>query len=178
MPYPATLWTGQAASPNLDLRAPYVQSPHHLGKVIEVHKTIHVSMPTSQVYEYLTQPDNIAEYVGPIRRIYDPSTPKVETGTRLTVEVSFLGRRFEQRAECTRRDAPEVFEARSVGGRFYFEAGFNLREEPHGTQMDGWGRANAPGLFGVAEALLGFLIEHQAERDLTRLKSHLESLRV
>ena len=146
--------------------------------MIEVRKTIHVSLPAPQIYEYLTQPENIVQYVGPIRRIYDWSTPEVETGTRLTVEVSFLGRRFEQRAECTRRDPPDVFEARSVGGRFYFEAGFDLRPEPHGTQMDGWGKAQAPGLFSVAEALLGFFIEHQVDRDLRRLKSRLELLRV
>jgi uncharacterized membrane protein len=148
-----------------------------MGRVIEVRKTIHVSLPAPQIYDYLTQPDNIVEYVGPIRRIYDSTTPEVETGTRLTVEVSFLGRRFEQRAECTRRDAPEVFEARSVGGRFYFEAGFDLTREPHGTQMDGWGRAQARGLFGIAETVLGFFIEHQVERDLQRLKRHLESPR-
>jgi uncharacterized membrane protein len=151
---------------------------HHLGQMIEVRKTIHVSLPTEQVYAYLTQPDNIVEYVGPIRQIYDSTTTQVEAGTRLTVEVGFLGRRFAQRAECTRHDVPEVFEARSVGGRFYFEAGFSLREEPHGTQMDGWGRAQAPGLFALAEALLGYFIERQVERDLRRLKGRLESLRV
>jgi uncharacterized membrane protein len=143
--------------------------------VIEVRKTIHVALPAPHLYAYLTQPENIAEYVGPIRRIYDASTEQVETGTRLTVEVSFLGRRFEQRAECTRHDVPEVFEARSVGGRFYFEAGFNLREHPDGTQMDGWGKASAPGMFGLAEALLGFFIEHQVDRDLQRLKRRLEA---
>jgi carbon monoxide dehydrogenase subunit G len=148
-----------------------------MGKVIEVRKTIHVSLPGPQIYDYLTQPENIVQYVGPIRRIYDSTTPEVETGTRLTVEVSFLGRRFEQRAECTKREFPDVFEARSIGGRFYFEAGFNLREEPHGTQMDGWGRANAPGMFGLAETLLGFFIEHQVERDLLQLKSRVVSLR-
>ena len=146
-----------------------------MGRVIEVRKTIHVSLPAPQIYDYLTQPDNIVEYVGPIRRIYDSTTPKVETGTRLTVEVSFLGRRFGQRAECARHDVPEVFEARSVGGRFYFEAGFNLRQESDGTQMDGWGKASAPGMFGLAEVLLGFFIEHQVDRDLQRLKRRLEA---
>jgi hypothetical protein len=165
---------GRGGTTNLNLLPPDVQCIIW-GKVIEVRKTIHVSLPTPQIYEYLTQPDNIVDYVGPIRRIYDPTTPQVETGTRLTVEVSFLGRRFAQRAECTRRQAPDVFEARSVGGRFYFEAGFTLHEEPHGTQMDGWGRAQAPGMFGLAEPLVGFFIERQVERDLARLKSRLES---
>jgi hypothetical protein len=91
------------------------------------------------------------------------------------VEVSFLGIRFSQGAECTVHQPPERFACRSVGGRFNFEAGFTLRPTALGTTLDGWGNASAPALFRFAEPVLGFLIERQVDGDLARLKKLLDA---
>jgi hypothetical protein len=142
--------------------------------LIEIRKTLDLTGGVAALYEYLLEPANIAEYVGPIRRIR-PGGGKVQAGTRLSVEVSFLGIHFTQRAACTVHEPPERFACRSVGGRFNFEAGFTLHPTPRGTRLDGWGNASAPSLFRFAEPALGFLIERQVDRDLARLKRVLET---
>jgi hypothetical protein len=149
---------------------------HHLETVIEIVRTLDVHRSADRVYEYLIDPDRIVQYVGPIKRIHRLTTPVVETGTRLSVEARFLGIAFSQRCECTVHDPPSRFEARSVGGRFYFEAGFTLHTTNGGTRMEAWGKAAAPSLFRLAEALLGFLIARQIDSDLVRIKRELDAL--
>jgi len=148
---------------------------HDLETVIEIRKTLDVRSSPESVYDYLIDPDRIVEYVGPIRRIYGLSTPGVEAGTRLSVDVRFLGITFTQRCECTTHRPPKRFEARSVGGRFYFEAGFALNPTADGTRIECSGYASAPSLFGLAEAILGFFIERQIDGDLDRIKRHLDA---
>jgi hypothetical protein len=143
--------------------------------LIEIRKTIDIARGAGGLYEYLLRPANIAEYVGPIRRIDLGDTSVVEAGTRLSVEVNFLGIRFTQGAECTVHQPPERFECRSVGGRFNFAAGFTLCPTTLGTRLDGWGNASAPSLFRFAEPALGFFIERQVDHDLARLKEVLEA---
>ena len=141
--------------------------------LIEIRKTLDLAGGAADLYRHLLEPANIAEYVGPIRRIR-PAEGKIQAGTRLSVEVSFLGIHFTQRAACTVHEPPERFACRSVGGRFEFEAGFTLHPTPRGTRLDGWGNASARSLFRFAEPALGFLIERQVDRDLARLKRVLE----
>jgi hypothetical protein len=142
--------------------------------LIEIRKTIDLPGGAVELYEYLLTPSNIAEYVGPIRNIR-PAHKKVQVGTRLSVEVNFLGIHFSQGAECTVLHPPERFACRSVGGRFNFEAGFTLHPTALGTRLDGWGNASAPSLFRFAQPALRFLIERQVDRDLARLKEVYEA---
>lgn len=112
--------------------------------------------------------------MGPIRNIR-PRDAKVQAGTRLTVQASFLGISINQGAECTVHDRPKRFACRSVGGRFKFEAGFTLHPTALGTRLEGWGNASASSLFRFAEPVLGFLIERQVDRDFARLKEVLDT---
>ncbi|HXA43330.1 MAG TPA: SRPBCC family protein [Candidatus Solibacter sp.] len=141
--------------------------------MIELRKWVIVERPMAEVYSYLSDPDNIPKYVGPVHRIHGMTTEKLETGTRLSVEAHFLGIKFNQRAECTHHEPPHRFETRSVGGRFYFEAGFTLHHDPGGTRVEGWGNASSPGLFRVAEPLLHYFIDRQVDADLRRMKAAL-----
>ncbi|MGI8609611.1 MAG: SRPBCC family protein [Candidatus Dormibacteria bacterium] len=134
-----------------------------------------INRPQAEVYDYLANLATLTQYIGPIRRIHRLSTPELRAGTRLTIEAHFLGIPFTQRAECTEHLRPRTFVARSVGGRFFFEAGFELHTRDGATVMEGWGRADAPRLFGFAENLLGFFVERQIDGDLKRLKKVLEA---
>jgi len=134
-----------------------------------------VSAGADALYAYLVVPDNIVDYVGPIRRIRPASAGEVGAGSRLWVDVSFLGIRFTQPVECTVHQPPERFECRSVGGRFTFTAGFTLQPTALGTRLDGWGDASAPSLFRFAEPVVQFFIERQVDQDFVRLKRVLEA---
>lgn len=146
-----------------------------LRPMIEMERTLHIARRRAEVFDYLADFDRIGDYIGPIRRFHTPSTPGIEVGTRITVDVHFLGITFSQRAECVEHERPTRFAARSVGGRFYFEAGFELKSEGGATILQGWGRAQAPRLFGIGESILGFFVERQIDGDLRKLKRHLES---
>jgi hypothetical protein len=143
--------------------------------LIKIRKTLDIARGADGLYEYLVRPANIANYVGPIRRIRPAYAREIKGGTRLSVEVSFLGIRFTQVAECTVHEPPKRFACRSVGGRFDFTAGFTLHPTTRGARLDGWGDASAPSLFRVAEPIVHFLIERQIDRDLARLKTQLEA---
>src|ERR1700736_6203361 len=105
--------------------------------MIEIRKSLEIARRADVLYEYLVQPVNIVDYVGPIRRIYRISTKEVKVGTRLSVEAGFLGIRFTQRAEGITDHPPERFACRSVGGRFKFEAGFTLHPATLVTRLEG-----------------------------------------
>ena len=143
--------------------------------MIEMERTLRIARRRAEVYDYLADFDSIGDYIGPVRRFHTPSTSELGVGTRITVDVTFLGITFSQRAECTEHERPRRFAARSVGGRFYFEAGFELRSDGDGTVLEGWGRARAPRLFGIGEPILGFFVERQIDGDLRKLKKRLES---
>jgi carbon monoxide dehydrogenase subunit G len=143
--------------------------------VIEIRKTVIVGRPLAEVYAYLSDPHNVPNYVGPVNRVHRMTTQKLDVGTRLSVEASFLGIKFNQRAECTRYEPPHRFETRSVGGRFYFEAGFTLHPCEEGTRIEGWGNASSSTLFRLAEPLLEFFIERQVDGDFARMKREIES---
>ena len=140
-----------------------------------MERTLVIERPRPEVYDYIAHLDNLVGYIGPVVRIHRQSTETVEVGTRLTVEAHFLGIPFSQRAECVEHDRPVRFVARSVGGRFNFEAGFALTDRGAGTELKGWGNAHAPSIFPLAERILGFLIERQIDGDLKKLKRLLES---
>ncbi|MFN2466319.1 MAG: SRPBCC family protein [Candidatus Dormibacteria bacterium] len=140
-----------------------------------MERTVRIERPRARVYDYLADLQHVAEYIGPIQRFYRQSTPTLEVGTRVSVDVHFLGITFTQRAECYKHRRPSAFAARSVGGRFFFEAGFRLRTDAGQTVLEGWGRAQAPRLFGIAEPVLKFFVERQIDGDLKRLKRRLES---
>jgi carbon monoxide dehydrogenase subunit G len=142
--------------------------------VIEMERTLPIARPRVEVFDYLASFDNIGDYIGPIRRFHDSSTDELRVGTRITVDVHFLGITFSQRAECVEHAPPTRFAARSVGGRFYFEAGFELKTDGKDTVLEGWGRAQAPRLFAIGESILGFFVERQIDGDLKKLKQRLE----
>lgn len=145
-----------------------------LRPVIEMVRTLRIARPRAEVYDYLADFPSIGDYIGPIKRFHSSSTETLQVGTRITVEVQFLGITFSQRAECVEHARPTRFAARSVGGRFYFEAGFELKNEGAATVLEGWGRAQAPRLFAIGESILGFFVERQIDGDLKKLKQRLE----
>lgn len=140
-----------------------------------MERTVVIDRPRPEVYDYVADLGNLATYIGPVQRIHSVTTETVKSGTRLTIDAHFLGIHFSQRAECVTEERPLRFVARSVGGRFAFEAGFEITERDGGSVLQGWGKADAPRLFPLAEAILGFLIERQIDGDLKRLKRWLES---
>ena len=142
--------------------------------MIEIDRRMVIERPQREVYDYVANLDNLAQYIGPIKQVHRLSTATLKAGTRLTIDAHFLGIGFSQRAECTEHRRPRTFVARSVGGRFFFEAGFDLHTRDGATVLEGWGRANAPRLFGFAEDILGFLVERQIDGDLRKLKELLE----
>jgi uncharacterized membrane protein len=143
--------------------------------MIHMERRLVIARPRDEVFDYVANLDHLAAYIGPIESIQGVTTRSLRKGTRLTITAHFLGIHFSQRAECVEHAPPSRFVARSVGGRFYFEAGFEMLEEEGKTVMLGWGKADAPRLFPLAEAILGFFVERQIDGDLKKLKRILEA---
>lgn len=157
-----TARSGRRSAPERALRTPL--------DVITVRRKVEVSADIEPLFDYLVAPPNIKEYVGPVRRIHGVSDGVIGAGTEVTVEASFLGIHFHQHTRCTVFERPHTFACESVGGRFHFVAGFTLTSTRRGTLLDGWGDAEAPGLFHFAEPILGRLIGRQVGRDLAELQ--------
>jgi len=138
--------------------------------VVSVRRKLVFDADIEPLFDYLVAPPNIAQYVGPVRRIRGFSDGEIGEGTEVTVEASFLGIHFHQHTRCTVFARPHTFACESVGGRFHFVAGFTLSPARRGTLLEGWGDAEAPGLFHFAEPILGRLIGHQVSRDLEELR--------
>jgi carbon monoxide dehydrogenase subunit G len=145
--------------------------------VISVRRRVEINADIEELFDYLVEPPNIRDYVGPIHRIYGVSDAVIGEGTEVTVVASFLGIRFHQHTRCKVYKRPQKFVCESIGGRFHFEAGFTLIPTAEGTVLDGWGDASAPSLFHFAEPVLGRLVGRQADRDLAALKRRFSGRR-
>lgn len=143
--------------------------------LITVDVEIEIARPPGVVFDYLARPSNMAEYISPATSVRAEARGRFGVRSVATVEVSFLGVTFRQRAVCTVHRRPQSFAARSLGRGVKFWGRFDLTAVDEGTRFRGRGRADLGGLVKIAEPLVQAVVRRQVESDLRRLKRRLEA---
>lgn len=137
-------------------------------------KSIFINRPQQEVFDYVTDPANDAEWIGPSEGAEWTSEDPVGVGSTQRSVNKFMGRKIEDTSEVTAWDPPNEYAQKSVGGPAPFEMKLKLSPKDDGTQLELSGQAEFGGFFKLAEGLVGKQLEKQMESDLKTLKRLME----
>jgi carbon monoxide dehydrogenase subunit G len=142
--------------------------------MISFEKSIYIDRPPQEVFDYMSDPANDAEWRSGSRVAEWSSEGSVGVGSTMRSEDSFLGRKVDTTSKITSWDPPHQYSFKSVGGSFPAEFSFQLRSEGSGKQLTASGEIEFSGVFKLVEWLFGYQIGKQAVDDFDTLKTILE----
>ena len=144
-----------------------------------VSESVVIERPPEEVFAYVTDPQNIPEWVEAIREVHRETEGPPKEGERFTValDTGLLGRRWEQYFEVTAYEPPRRYsDRRKIGGPFQDEHTYNFEEEAGGgTHLSLTMEAHPSGFFRIFGALLEKAIQRQVRKELGTLKDMLEA---
>ena len=143
---------------------------------VHVEGDVDINRPQKDVFAFVTRPNNLTEWVGPIIEVISdaPSEP-LAVGSTFTIVQKFLGRRLTSPCEIVVLEPDRRFVYRTTGGPVPLSFTLLLRDATPGTLLS----YTAEGEPGTFFSLVGPLFEKAASRQLTNdletLKDLLES---
>jgi uncharacterized protein YndB with AHSA1/START domain len=142
-----------------------------------VHRNEHsidIDAPADRVFEYVSRPDLMKEWVGGLVE-FRPIDAGPALGARGVQVVEMSRRNWELESEITRYQPPRALEARLTHKGFESTAAYELEEHDGRTHV----RATLDTEYKLFGNLLGGLVTRQAQKkleaDLDRLKRAAES---
>ena len=143
--------------------------------MVRAEHTVTVNRPVSEVFAYLTDVDNLAQWQDSVIEARKDSEGPVTTGTRFTEARKFLGRRVESTMEVTEHDPERRFSLKVLSGPVPFQVSHAFEEANGGTRIRIVVEGEPGGFFKVAEPLVGRQAKRQLQGDFDTLKDLLES---
>ena len=142
---------------------------------VKADHTVVIERPREEVFEYLTNVDNLPEWQSSVLEARKTTEGPVGTGTSFTEVRKFLGRRLESRLEVTEYEPPERFVLRVVEGPVPFDVRHTLRSANGGTALEVSIEGDPGGFFKVAAPLVAMQGKRQLESDFGAMKTLLEA---
>ncbi|MEV0283235.1 MULTISPECIES: SRPBCC family protein [unclassified Kribbella] len=143
---------------------------------VDVLTEVVIERPVQEVAEYVGDPSNAPEWYANIESIEWRTDPPVAVGSRMDFVAHFLGRRLAYTYEVVELVPLELLVMRTAQGPFPMETSY--RWSPAGersTHMSLRNRGEPSGFAGVAAPLMSAAMRRANQKDLSRLKSLLES---
>jgi uncharacterized protein YndB with AHSA1/START domain len=144
-----------------------------------VSESVVIERPPDEVFAYVTEPQNIPEWVEVIREVRKETEGPPREGEHFTVaiDIGFLGRRWEPSFEVTAYEPPRRYsDRRNLGGPFQDEHTYTFEEAGGGgTRLSLAMEAHPGSFFRIIEPLLEKAIQRQVRKELGTLKDVLEA---
>jgi uncharacterized membrane protein len=143
---------------------------------VDVLTEVVIDRPVRVVAEYAGDPSNAPEWYANIESVRWRTEPPVTVGSRMDFVAHFLGRRLAYTYEIVELVPLERLVMRTAQGPFPMETSYHW--SPSGdrsTHMSLRNRGEPSGFAGVAAPLMSAAMRRANQKDLTRLKSLLES---
>lgn len=140
----------------------------------EEHEIV-VNRPVSEVFAYVTDVSNLAEWQGGVVEARQVSEGPVGVGTRFTEVRKFLGRRIESALEVTEHEPDRRFSLNVASGPVPFEVRHTFEAIDGGTRIRVEGEGEPGGFFKMAEPLVARQAKRTFEHDFATLKDILEA---
>jgi Polyketide cyclase / dehydrase and lipid transport len=135
---------------------------------IDITAQVHVDREPAAVAAYMTDPNNDPQWIGGLREAELLGDGPVEVGSRVRRVASFLGRRVEYVNEILALDDAHL-DMRSVKAPFPMQITYRFDPAPGG------GTTVSNHVRGGGLRLLAPLVRRNVQRDLERLRDHLEA---
>ncbi len=138
-------------------------------------KIVIIERPPAEVYNYVTNPENAANWQTGVEKAEWTSPSPYGSGSTWRVINKFLGKRIEAELEVLDWNPPKQITSKIVDGPLPFETTIKCEPEGNGTKLILNAKGEFGGFFKLAEGLVGKQAERQVESDLGNLKLLLES---
>jgi uncharacterized membrane protein len=143
---------------------------------VDVLTEIVIDRPVRVVAEYVGDPSNAPEWYANIESIRWRTEPPVAVGSQMDFVAHFLGRQLAYTYEVVELVPLQRLVMRTAQGPFPMETSYEWSPSGDGsTHMSLRNRGAPSGFTGVAAPLMSAAMRRANQKDLTRLKSLLES---
>ena len=138
--------------------------------MISFEKSFWTSKSPQEVFDYLSDPTNDAEWrESSVAAEWTSDSPHGVGSTYKSVD-KLMGRKIEATQEITAWDSPNQFGFKGASGPMSFELTMTFEAQDNGTKATISVEAQSGGLFKMAENLFGKQMEKQFSTDMASLK--------
>lgn len=141
----------------------------------KVKTSVWIARPVEDVFNYVTDPENIALWAGPVLEAKKTSQGPVGVGTTSTRKTQLFGRTMESNYEITAYEPGQLYGDKTTSGPVKIEARIEFDEDNGGTNVTMEGNIEAGGFFKLAEPVMARVVGRQVETDSQTLKDLLEA---
>ena len=138
--------------------------------MISFEKSIWINRTQQEVFDYLSEPTNDAEWRGSSLSAEWISDPPQGVGSTNKAVDKLMGSNIESTREITAWDPPNQFGFKGASGPMSFELTMTFEAQDNGTKATISVEARSGGLFKMAENLFAKQMEKQVSTDMASLK--------
>jgi uncharacterized membrane protein len=143
---------------------------------VDVLSEVLIDRPCDQVAAYAADPSHAPDWYVNIDSVQWSTDPPLQVGSRVAFVARFLGRRLEYTYEIVELDPGHRLVMRTAEGPFPMETTYTWQPHPSGgTTMTLRNRGEPAGFARIGAPAMAAAMRRANRKDLTRLKSLLES---
>jgi carbon monoxide dehydrogenase subunit G len=144
--------------------------------MVRFELTVEIDRPVHEVWEYLTEPENVPEWQSSAVSSHQVSDGPIGVGARLRDERRFLGKRATSEVEVSEFEPERLFTLHGLSGPVRFTVRHRLSQNGTGTRLDVEAEADpGSGLSRLVRPMIERAAEHELKGDFARLKAILET---
>jgi uncharacterized protein YndB with AHSA1/START domain len=142
---------------------------------MKVESSILIDRPVEEVFAYVVDPNNTAQWAGPVVEAKKTSEGPVGLGTTSSRVTQFLGRNMEATYEITEYEPNRYYADKMTSGPVPITSRISVAPVDGGTKVTIAGEIEAAGFFKLAEPIFTRMAKRQVATDVQTLKDLLEA---
>lgn len=145
---------------------------------VDVATEVEIDRGRSHVSDYAANPDSAPDWYENIKSVEWKTERPLAVGSRFAFVARFLGRTLEYTYEVREHVPGERFVMSTAEGPFPMETIYTWEDAPSGrTLMRLRNRGDPSGFKGLAAPIMAAAMRRANDKDLARLKDHMETRR-
>ena len=140
-----------------------------------VESSVVINRPVEEVFDYVVDPNNTAQWAGPVVEAKKTSDGPVGLGSTSKRVTQFLGRTMESTYEITEFEPHSYYRDKTTSGPVPMKSRISVDSVKEGAKVTIEGEIEAAGFFKLAEPLLSRMAKRQIATDVQTLKDMLEA---
>lgn len=147
-----------------------------MAKTMKTEESIVIARPLAEVFDYLSSPENAAEWNSNLVEYNTESGKPDEVGSVFSYAAKVAGRRLEATEELVEYQANQHLGFRSKESKIGYDRALDFAADGAGTQVTYLMEAETgTGIFKFADPIVQRLFSHDVRGNLEKAKTVLES---
>ena len=140
-----------------------------------IEASVVINRPVEEVFAYVVDPNNTAQWAGPVVEAKQTSEGPVGLGTTSTRVTQFLGRTMEATYEITEFEPNRYCADKMTSGPMPISSRISIESVKEGAKVTIAGEIEAAGFFKLAAPIVARMGKRQVATDVLTLKDLLEA---